>query len=95
MSGAIFIGERMADPDVRVEYKDLPIRSKTRKGKLRPFKPRMRRGFRTKQGGAAMHRAAEQLAKAIARLLRSRSRGLITHSTTCLAAGTKVCDIDV
>jgi hypothetical protein len=71
---AIFVGKQMMrDRTVSLDYKPLPICSTTRRGQLVPFKPRMRRGSVTKEGGAAMHRAAKQLALAIAKLLHSKS----------------------
>ncbi len=71
---AVFVGHRMKqDHALKIDYKDLLIQTTTRAGKLIPYKPRMRRGAVTKEGGAAMHRAAETLANTIAKLLRSRS----------------------
>jgi len=72
---AVFIGDQMTkDETVRLDYKPLRICSTTREGKTIPFTPRMRRGSVIKEGGAAMHRAAEQLAADIARLLPPISR---------------------
>jgi len=71
---AVFVGERMtSDRTLRFDYKPLPICSTMRRGQLVQFKPRMRRGSVTKEGGAAMHRAAKQLALTIAKLLHSKS----------------------
>jgi len=70
---AVFIGEQMTkDRNVSLKYKPLQIQSTTRGGQPIPFKPRMRRGSVTKEGGAAMHRAAKQLALTIAKLLHSK-----------------------
>lgn len=70
-----FVGERMRqDKNLNIDYKTLPIYSTTRLGQRIPFRPRLRRGFVTKTGGTSMHRAAQELAKDIAALLRSKSR---------------------
>jgi hypothetical protein len=69
---AVFIGKRMEkDQTLNVRYCDLPIRTTTRKGRLRQFKPLMRRGVTVKAGGGAMLRAAENLAERITKMLRS------------------------
>jgi hypothetical protein len=71
---AVFIGEQMTrDRNVPLKYKPLQIRSTTRGGQPIPFKPRMRRGSVTKEGGAAMHRAARHLALTIANLLHPKA----------------------
>jgi hypothetical protein len=71
---AVFIGNQMKnDRTRRIDYKELPIFTTTRAGKRRQFRPLMRRGFVVKEGGGAMHRAADNLAKDIAKLLHARS----------------------
>jgi hypothetical protein len=72
---AVFIGRQMAkDRLLRIRYKDLPIYGTTRNRKRKQFKPRMRRGIRVGEGGGAMLRAADELAKDIEILLRRRRR---------------------
>jgi hypothetical protein len=71
-----FIGERMMEDrsvGLHIDYQHLPIYTTTHAGKLIPFTPRIRRGSVTKEGGAAMNRAAGILAIKIARLLRSKT----------------------
>jgi hypothetical protein len=66
-----FIGERMAeDRPLQIAYKQMPICSTTRGGVRIPFRPRLRRGFVTKERGTSMHRAAKELADDINSLLR-------------------------
>jgi hypothetical protein len=70
-----FIGERMMEDrriGLHIDYEELPIYTTTRTGKLIPYTPRMRRGSVIKKGGGAMHRAAENLAKDIAKLLHTK-----------------------
>ncbi len=63
---ATFIGNQMKDdPSVRIHYVALPIISTTRSGEFKRFKPLMRRGVKVKEGGAAMHRAARNLARQV------------------------------
>ncbi len=71
---AVFIGQQMKkNRTLRVNYKTLPIRTTTRNGELKYFKPLMRRGVIVKAGGGAMLRAADNLAHGIANLLRSET----------------------
>lgn len=73
---AVFVGQRMRQErkTLGIEYRDLAIFTTTRKKQPIPFTPRMRRGSITKKCGSSMHRAAEELAKTIARLLHHNSR---------------------
>jgi hypothetical protein len=71
-----FIGERMMEDrsfGQHIDYEKLSIYTTTRQGKRIPYTPRMRRGSVTKEGGGAMHRAAEILARKIAKLLEAKS----------------------
>ena len=71
---AVFIGKQMKkDRTLHIDYKKLLIHTTTRAGKCIPYKPLMRRGSVVKEGGGAMYRAAELLAKDIATLLHATS----------------------
>ncbi|HYL87017.1 MAG TPA: hypothetical protein VE263_22530 [Candidatus Angelobacter sp.] len=72
---AVFIGKQMKKDRARhIDYQELPIFTTTRAGKRIQYKPLMRRGSVIKEGGGAMYRAAEILAKDIAKLLHAKSR---------------------
>jgi len=59
---AVFVGERMKkDRKLHIDYKWLAIH----------IKPKELPGFRTKEGGGSMVRAAQDLAKQVARLVHS------------------------
>jgi len=71
-----FIGERMMSDrssGLHIDYAWLPIRTTTHAGRLIPFTPLMRRGTVVKEGGGAMHRAAEILARKIAKLVKTKA----------------------
>jgi hypothetical protein len=61
------------DRTLLITYKVVPIRTTTREGKLKQFRPLIRRGVMVKAGGGAMLRAAENLAHKIKTLLHAKS----------------------
>ncbi|HEU5452080.1 MAG TPA: hypothetical protein VFU76_08850, partial [Terriglobales bacterium] len=70
---ATFIGKQMnKDKALQVKYRWVPIIGTTRDGRPKIFTPRLRPGVTVKEGGQAMLRAAEGLAKTIASQLHAK-----------------------
>jgi hypothetical protein len=68
---AEFVGERMAEARLHIDYRPRKIRYRNKSGRLIHFKPKTGRGFHAREGAGRLARAAEGLAKEVARLIRS------------------------
>jgi hypothetical protein len=71
---AEFVGERMAEAGLHVDYKPTKIRYRNKNGRWVHFRPKTGRGFRAKEGAGRLRLAAQGLAKDVARLVRSTQR---------------------
>lgn len=68
---AQFVGERMVEAKLHIDYKSTKIRYRNKSGRSVHFKPRTGRGVHARQGAGRLKLAAQGLAKEVARLIRS------------------------
>jgi hypothetical protein len=68
---AEFVGERMAEAGLRIDYKSRPIRYRNKNGQWVHYTPKSRRGFHAKEGAGRLKQAAQGLAEDVARLFHS------------------------
>jgi hypothetical protein len=68
---AEFVGERMAEARLHLDYKSRKITYRNKSGRLIHFAPKTLRGFHAKEGAGRLALAAQGFAKEVARLIHS------------------------
>lgn len=68
---AEFVGARMAEAGLRIDYKPRRIRYRNKSGRWVYFTPKTGRGFHAKEGAGRLTHAAQGLAKEVTRLIHS------------------------
>jgi hypothetical protein len=68
---AEFVGERMAEARLHIDYKPRKITYRNKSGRLVHYAPKTGKGFQAKKGAGRLAQAAQGLAREVTRLIRS------------------------